>query len=296
MKIALLQTDIVWENKAANLQRAGELIAGLPAGVRLAVLPEMFNTGFSMHPERIAEDEKGETVAWLSATAKQHNIAIVCSISYVYLKQYFNRLFFVFPDGTYTTYDKRHLFRYGKEPEHYAAGTERLIVEYEGWRICPLVCYDLRFPVWSRNVQWNAEHLNISKSQDLKVSTSPTDLHRYTRDYPSDPRSILAYDLLIYVANWPTPRIHPWNTLLPARAIENQSYVVGLNRTSTDLFLTGEKSFTGESQVIDFKGNIIAKADEYEEEVLVVDLDINALNKFRAHFPVWMDADQMQIQ
>ncbi len=264
MKIALLQTDVVWEDKAANLKRAGELIAGLPEGVRLVILPEMFNTGFSMRPERVAEDEHGESLAWIIATAKSYKIAVIASISYSYLDQYFNRLFFVYPDGSYKTYDKRHLFRYGKEHEYYTAGVERLIVEYEGWRICPLVCYDLRFPVWSRNTKTDK---------------------RDERDKGP------VYDLLIYVASWPSARMLPWNTLLAARAIENQSYVVGLNRTSTDPALTGEKCFSGESQVIDFKGNVLKKAADHKEEVLVVDLDINALNDFRTHFPAWQDAD-----
>jgi len=263
MTIALLQIDIVWENKEANLQHADELIASLPQGVRLAVLPEMFNTGFSMHPERVAEDENGQTLAWLTSTAKKRNIAIISSISYDYKKRYFNRLFFVYPDGTYQSYDKRHLFRYGKEHEHYAAGAERLIVDYEDWRICPLVCYDLRFPIWSRNTRPDS--------------------------------TVKPYDLLIYIACWPTVRIQPWNLLLPARAIENQSYAIGLNRTSTDLGLTGERDFCGDSQVVDFKGNVMIKAAPHREEVMVVDLDLQHLHEFRANFPAWMDADEFKI-
>jgi len=263
MKIALLQTDIIWEDKQANLQRAEKLIAGLPQGVRLAVLPEMFNTGFSMYPEKIAEDENGTTLAWLTSTAKKYNIAIICSISFDYMKCYFNRLFFVFPDGAYQTYDKRHLFRYLKEDERYTAGKKRLIVDYEGWRICPQICYDLRFPVWSRNAS-------------PKSAEKP-------------------YDLLIYIANWPAIRMQPWNLLLPARAVENQTYVIGLNRTSTDVNLTGERSFSGESQAVDFKGNIIAKAALHKEEVLIVDLDLQALHNFRTSFPARMDADEFTI-
>ena len=263
MTIALLQIDIVWENKQANLRHAEALIAGLPPEVRLAVLPEMFNTGFSMHPERLAEDENGPALAWLIATAKKHNIAIISSISYDYRKRYFNRLFFVFPNGAYQYYDKRHLFRYGGEHEHYAAGAKRLIVDYEGWRICPQVCYDLRFPVWSRNT---------SPQSDVKP-----------------------YDLLIYIACWPTMRIQPWNLLLPARAVENQSYVIGLNRTSTDPALTDERNFCGDSQVIDFKGNIMVKAAPHKEEVIVTDLDLQTLHDYRTGFPAWMDADEYTI-
>jgi predicted amidohydrolase len=263
MKVALLQIDIDLENKPANLRRAEELIAALPKEVRLAVLPVMFNTGFSLHPEKVAEDETGPTLDWLATTAKKYNIAIMCSISYDYRKSYFNRLFFVFPDGTYQNYDKRHLFRYSKEHEHYTASTKRLIVDYEGWRICPLVCYDLRFPVWSRNTAPNA----VEKP----------------------------YDLLIYVANWPTARIQAWNLLLPARAVENQSYAIGLNRTNTDTTLTGERDYCGDSQAIDYKGNIIAKVAPHKEETLVVDLDLQALHEFRTNFPAWMDADEFTI-
>jgi predicted amidohydrolase len=254
MEVALLQTDIVWENKTANLKRAEALIAALPNTVRLAVLPEMFNTGFSMHTGAIAEDEHGETVAWLTATAKRHNIAIVGSISYCHLKQYFNRLFFVFPDGNYRTYNKRHLFSYGRERDYYTAGAERLMVEYNGWRICPLICYDLRFPVWSRNIG-------------------------------------CAYDLLIYVANWPAVRRSAWNTLLSARAIENQSYVLGVNRTSPGREQPVERCYAGDTQAVDFTGAVMARAGDHKEETLLAALDLDALRRFRQAFPVWQDTD-----
>jgi predicted amidohydrolase len=254
MNVALLQTHIEWENKAANLQRAGALIAALPGTVRLAVLPEMFNTGFSMHTSAVAEDEHGETVAWLRATAIRRNIAITGSISYRHLHGFFNRLFFVFPDGACRTYDKRHLFSYGRERDYYTAGHERLIVEYEGWRICPLVCYDLRFPVWSRNAG-------------------------------------CAYDLLVYVANWPAVRREAWNTLLPARAIENQTYVLGVNRTSPRGELPAERCYAGDTQVVDFNGAIVARASDHQEETVIANLDLDALRRFRQVFPVWQDAD-----
>ena len=247
MKVALLQTNIEWENKAANLKRAGEMISALPDAVRLVVLPEMFNTGFSMHTSVVAEDENGETVAWLTATAKRHNIAIVGSISYRHIKHYFNRLFFVFPDGNYRTYDKHHLFSYGREQEHYAAGTERLIVTYDGWRICPLICYDLRFPVWSYNTG-------------------------------------CAYDMLIYVANWPAVRREAWNTLLRARAIENRAYVLGVNRTSPKGEWPPERCYAGDTQVVDFNGAVVARAGDHNEETLMAGLDMEALRRFRETF------------
>jgi predicted amidohydrolase len=254
MKVALLQTNIVWEDKAVTLKRVGELMAALPPTVRLVVLPEMFNTGFTMHTGTMAEDENGETVAFLRAVAVRHSIAVVGSISYRHLRHYFNRLFFVFPDGRYRTYDKRHLFSYGREQEYYTAGSARLIVEYEGWCICPLVCYDLRFPVWSRNTG-------------------------------------CAYDLLIYVANWPAVRREAWNTLLPARAIENQAYVLGVNRTSPKEALPVERCYVGDTQVIDFNGTVLAKAGAHQEETVIADLDMDALRRFRQAFPVWQDAD-----
>ena len=254
MKVALLQTLIAWENKAENLKRAGDMIAALPGSVRLAVLPEMFNTGFSMHPDVLAEDRNGETVTWLTNTAKYHNIAIVGSISYRHLKHYFNRLFFVFPDGNYCTYDKRHLFSYGTEQEHYRAGKERLIVEYDGWRICPLICYDLRFPVWSRNTG-------------------------------------CVYDLLIYVANWPAVRREAWNVLLPARAIENQAYVLGVNRASPREELPPERCYAGDTRVVDFNGTVVASAGAHQEETVTAVLDLEALRRFRQAFPVWQDAE-----
>jgi predicted amidohydrolase len=253
MKVALLQTDIAWENKAVNLKRVGELMATLPDTVRLVVLPEMFNTGFTKPTDEMAEDENGETITFLCASAMRHNIAIIGSISYCHLKQYFNRLFFIFPDGRHRTYDKRHLFSYGREQEYYAAGTARQIVEYEGWRICPLVCYDLRFPVWSRNTG-------------------------------------CAYDLLIYVANWPAVRREAWNTLLPARAVENQAYVLGVNRTSPKEALPVERCYAGDTQAIDFNGTVLAKAAAHQEETVMTDLDLEALRRFRQAFPVWQDA------
>jgi predicted amidohydrolase len=258
MNVALLQTDIIWEDRRANLKRVEKLIDKLPSSVELLVLPEMFDTGFSMHPERFAEDEQGESIPWLLYMAKTYNIAIICSIMYVHLKQYFNRLFFIFPDGSYKKYDKKHLFSYGIEHEHYKAGTERLLVDYSGWKICPLVCYDLRFPVWSRNVG-------------------------------------LSYDILIYVANWPTVRRKAWNALLQARAIENQCYVLGVNRVSPKGETKKEQNYSGDSQIIDFMGDTVIKATDYSEEFIIADLDMKSLQQFRNDFPAWKDADKFSI-
>ncbi|MDR2358753.1 MAG: amidohydrolase [Prevotellaceae bacterium] len=220
MKIALLQTDIVWEDRHANLQYCTDRINALPDDVQLAALPEMFSTGFSMQPGKLAETEEGDALGWLRETAIRKAIAIAGSIIAEEGGKYFNRLFFVFPDGSYKKYDKRHLFSMSEEPQRYTAGVQRLVVEYEGWRICPLICYDLRFPVWSRNYG------------DV-------------------------YDLLLYVANWPAARINAWDALLPARAIENHCYVAGVNRCGKD---GAGIAHNGHSQVIDCKGTVIAAA------------------------------------
>ena len=251
MKIALLQTDIVWENKSANLQRCSEMIAALPNDVHLIVLPEMFTTGFSMKPDELAEREDGQTLQWLRDKATKSEKAIIGSVIIEENKKYFNRLYFVFPDGSYQTYDKRHLFSMGGENLCFTSGNQRLIVEYEGWRICPLICYDLRFPIWSRNLN------NV-------------------------------YDLLIYVANWPSARISVWNTLLAARAIENQSYVLGANRCGVDGLGV---SHNGQSQAINFKGEQIICSENDKEDTIITELSLNELHTFREKFPAWKDAD-----
>jgi predicted amidohydrolase len=252
MKIALLQIPIAWENKQENIRHCEEQIRSLPDDVRLAVLPEMFTTGFSMQTETLAETEAGNTLQWMRRIAQMHAMAIAGSLIIEEKKHYFNRLFFVFPDGAYQTYDKRHLFSMGDEHHHYTAGSQRLIVEYDGWRICPLVCYDLRFPVWSRN---NGE----------------------------------AYDLLLYVANWPAARIHVWNILLQARAIENQCYVAGVNCSGND---NAGVRYGGQSQLADFKGNIVSAVDN---KALIATLSRDDLAAFRKRFPAGKDADSFTL-
>ncbi len=194
MKIALYQMDSVWEDAAENRHKAHVAISA--ANADLVVLPEMFATGFSTDPVRVAQKMDGETVTWLVNTAKEQKKALVTSVVIEEDGKYYNRLFFVFPDGSYQTYDKRHLFRMAGEHHNYTGGENRLIVEYMGWRIMPLVCYDLRFPVWSRN--------------------------------RGD------YDMLIYIASWPDSRSYAWSSLLRARAIENLCYVAGVDRVGSD--------------------------------------------------------------
>ncbi len=196
MKIAIIQTALIWENASANRTNFEQKINTITSDVDLIVLPEMFTTAFSMNPEPIAECMDGETVRWMQAMAKIKNTAIMGSAIIAENGNFYNRLLFVHPSGEIEKYDKRHLFSLAGEDKTYTTGTERLIVEYKGFRICPLVCYDLRFPVFSRNT--------------------------------------VNYDVLIYVANWPKPRTNAWDILLKARAVENMCYVVGANRLGTD--------------------------------------------------------------
>lgn len=196
LKITIIQSELHWENAEANLKMFSEKIENIEGETDLIVLPEMFTTGFSMNAQNLAEKNDGETLKWMLSEAKKYNTAITGSVIIAEGNDFYNRLFFVFPDGHYEKYDKKHTFTLAKENETYATGKERLIVDYKGWKIYPLVCYDLRFPVWARN----------------------------TEDY----------DVLIYVANWPKARTLAWDTLLRARAIENMAYCVGVNRVGLD--------------------------------------------------------------
>jgi omega-amidase len=196
MKIALVQTSLAWENPMENRSHLGQKINGFMEDVDLIVLPEMFSSGFTMNPKEVAETMEGETVLWLQHLAKAKNAAIMGSLVIEENGNYFNRLIFVFPDGEMQTYDKRHLFSLAGEHQCYTAGKDKLIVEYKGFKICPLICYDLRFPVFSRN----------------------------TEDY----------DLLVYLANWPKIRTNAWDILLKARAVENMCYTIGVNRIGID--------------------------------------------------------------
>lgn len=196
IKITIIQSELHWENAEANRALFSEKIQNIEGETDLIVLPEMFSTGFSMNAEKLAEPNNGETFKWMVSEAQKNNCAIMGSVIISENNKFYNRLLFVFPDGKYDKYDKKHTFTLAKENETYTAGTERLIVNYKGWKICPLVCYDLRFPVWARN----------------------------TEDY----------DLLIYVANWPKVRTLAWDTLLRARAIENMAYCIGVNRVGFD--------------------------------------------------------------
>jgi predicted amidohydrolase len=246
----------VWENTTANLANLEEQIAFLPEPADVIVLPEMFNTGFSMNVKATAEVMNIMTTRWMKMIAAQTGALLIGSMAVREDKQFFNRLLCVRPDGTYQHYDKRHLFRMGAEHGTFTAGKERLVLDWKGWRVCPLVCYDLRFPVWSRQQQDNP------------------------------------YDVLVYVANWPTVRTYAWNTLLKARAIENLSYVVGVNRVGTDGNGVAHK---GGSVVVDFLGEVITDLGE-AESTKVVHLEKPPLDKYRQKFPAHLDADIFTIE
>lgn len=196
MKIALIQTSLAWENPIENRSHLAQKITSFMEDVDLIVLPELFSSGFTMNPKAVAETMDGETVLWVQHLAKAKNAAITGSLVIEENGKYYNRLLFVYPDGEIKTYDKRHLFTLAGEDKCYSAGEEKLILEYKGFKICPLVCYDLRFPVFARNIE--------------------------------------NYDLLLYVANWPKLRINAWDILLKARAVENMCYTIGVNRIGTD--------------------------------------------------------------
>lgn len=248
MKVAILQRDIIWADPAANVARADAAISHLSADVRLIVLPEMFSTGFATEPEGIADSDHSETLAWMQRTAAARDCAVAGSMA-VHDSCFRNRFYFVRPDGSVTYYDKRHLFTYGGEHLHYTAGRQRVVVAWGGLRFLLQVCYDLRFPVWSRNHD--------------------------------------DYDCALYVASWPTSRIEAWNTLLHARAIENQCYVVGVNRVGNDPACR----YCGGSVVVDPYGRDLAVCPRDEECAAEAELDIDALLAFRKKFPVLKDRD-----
>ncbi len=250
----LIQAELFWENRERNLEKFSRILENLARPTDVVVLPEMFNTGFSMHAEVLAEAMDGPTVRWLAAQAALKGCAVTGSIIIDEGGRYVNRLIWMRPDGSCDHYDKRHLFRMAGEHEHFTAGTRRLVVDVGGWRICPLICYDLRFPVWSRN-----------------------------RD---------DYDVLVYIANWPKPRRSAWKALLRARAIENQSYVIGVNRIGRD---GRGKAFSGDSAVFDPRGVRLSRIRPHEECVEAVTLSYQRLIDFRAKFRVLLDADEFDL-
>jgi predicted amidohydrolase len=278
LKVTIIQSELHWENVDENLAMFTDKINAITEQTDVIVLPEMFTTGFSMDSIRLAEKMDGKTVEWMKSHAKAKNAVVTGSLIIEEDGSYYNRLIWVQPDENIFTYDKRHLFRMAEEDKHFTAGDERLIIEWKGWKICPLICYDLRFPVWSRN--------RAFKVQSLKFKDDgfyPT---------PNTQNSTPSFDCLIYVANWPEARKEPWSKLLEARAIENQVYVIGVNRVGLD---GKEISYSGNSVVVDPKGNVISKITPKQNETATIELNKEELEDFREKFPVGLDADDIEV-
>lgn len=254
MKVALIQSALIWENPEANRAYFEEKINAIAEDVNLVVLPEMFTTGFTMQPAKVAETMNGKTVLWMQSLAKAKNAAITGSVVIEEEANFYNRMLFVFPSGEIQHYDKRHLFTLAGEDKVYSRGTQKLIVEYLGWRICLFVCYDLRFPVFSRNIE--------------------------------------NYDLLIYVASWPKTRIKAWDTLLAARAIENMSCVIAVNRIGAD---ANRYEYSGHSQVLDCLGEQLIAPQE-SEGVFITTLDQSKLIETRKKLNFLNDKDSFEIR
>ena len=267
LNFTLVQSQLHWENKNANLQMLEQKINAIEEQTHIVVLPEMFSTGFSMKPEQLAEKMEGPTVDWMKKLAASKKIILTGSVIIDEDGKNFNRLIWMLPNGQFGYYDKRHLFAYGEEDKYYAAGSKRLIASVNGWKINLMVCYDLRFPVWARQ------------------QTSPPAPLRQSQ------RGELEYDVLIYVANWPERRNLAWKSLLRARAIENQCYVIGVNRVGND----GNNIYhSGDSMVIDPLGEILYEK-AHDEDVFTIQLSKERLKEVREKFQFWRDADEFEI-
>ncbi len=260
LKITMIQSDLVWENSSQNLANFDVKLAGIIENPDIIILPEMFNTAFSINPAHCAETMEGESVKWLRQKAEEKDCVIVGSILVNDNGTYYNRMLWMQPDGNYKKYDKRHLFRMSDEYKLIGGGNSRTVVEYKGWKINLLICYDLRFPVWSKNTYKDNQY---------------------------------EFDLMLYVANWPASRSHIWQTLLKARAIENQSYVIGVNRVGIDGFITPH---SGDSMLVDPTGIVMLQAAANEEGIYHLQLSKDSLQEFRNKFTVGLDWDDFQIK
>lgn len=262
LRLSLIQTNLIWEDKRTNLKNFEEKISSIQEPTNIIVLPEMFSTGFSMQPEKLAESMEGETVEWMKELASKKNVILTGSVIIQEDEQFYNRLLWVLPNGQVGQYNKRHCFSLAGEDQHYTHGSKRAIANVGGWRINLQICYDLRFPIWARQqLQYDDEGM-----------------------YPE-------YDVLLYVANWPASRSHAWKTLLTARAIENQSYVIGVNRIGAD---GNGTDHAGDSMAIDPLGEVLYRADN-KDDVYTVCLQKESLDKVRERFPFWSDADSFFI-
>ena len=258
LTLTIVQTKLFWEDKKANLDMLQQKIEGIKERTEVVILPEMFSTGFSMQPESLAESMDGTTVQWMRKMAAEKRIILTGSIIIKENGHYFNRLIWMLPNGEYGHYDKRHLFAFAGEEEHYSAGKKRFIASVKGWKINMQVCYDLRFPVWARQ------------------SPAGADMH---------------YDILINVANWPEKRSTAWKTLLQARAIENQCFVIGVNRVGED---ANKNSYNGDSMLIGPLGEIVIHHSS-DETISTFTLSKETITETRSSFPFLNDADSFMI-
>ena len=259
LQFSLIQGNLFWEDKEANLSMFSEKLKSIEKPTEIIVLPEMFSTGFSMHPEKFAETMDGPTIDWMRRWSFEKKAILTGSLIIEEGGNYYNRLIWMLPNGQLGYYDKRHLFAFAGEDLKYASGNKRLIASVKGWKINLQICYDLRFPVWARQ--------QIIEEENKE------------------------YDVLLYVANWPEKRNHAWKTLLSARAIENQCFAIGLNRTGED----GHNiNHSGDSMVVGPLGEILYHC-AYEENIFHITLQKEEINNTRAHFPFWKDADDFKI-
>ena len=266
LKVTIVQTTLAWEYVDANLLAFSHKLECIaPSSTDLIVLPEMFSTGFTMNASAVAETMNGKTVEWMAKISAQKKCVVTGSCVIKEDGKFYNRLIWMRPDGTFEFYNKRHLFRMAEEDKTYSSGEKKLIVELAGWRICPLVCYDLRFPVWSRN----------------------------TPQTPKGALNTMEYDCLLYVANWPERRSYAWRQLLIARAIENQVYVVGVNRIGKD---GKDIEYSGYSVVLNAKGEPLSNNQPNTESIETVVLSHKELEDYRKEFPVALDADRFKIE
>ena len=274
LTITTIQTNLFWEDKQANMQMLQQKIDSMEEKTEIVILPEMFTTGFSMQPEVFAETMDGETIEWMKMVSNKNGIALTGSVMIEEDGKYFNRLIWMLPNGQFGYYDKRHLFAYGEEDKHYSSGKKRLIASVKGWKINLQVCYDLRFPVWARQ-------------QIDRFSTPPDGAQKTSDSTQGNPE----YDVLIYVANWPERRSHAWKTLLCARAIENQCYVIGVNRVGND---AKNIHYSGNTLVIDPMGQVLYHMAE-EEDINTITLSKEKLEEVRTRFPFLNDGDDFII-
>ena len=254
LKITILQSAIIWQDNNQNLHQFSEKIKKIESETDIIILPEMFTTGFSMEPQKNAEKMNGKTIQWMQNISKQKNCAIAGSVIIQEEDKYYNRFLFVHPSGKINQYNKRHLFTLAGEDKIYTSGSEKVIIDFKGWKICPLICYDLRFPVWARNIE--------------------------------------NYDILLYVANWPKPRINAWDSLLTARSIENMCYTIGVNRVGLD---ANNYEYPGHSAVYDVLGKKLTRENSNKETIEMITLSKSHIEINRRHLGFLNDRDSFNL-